>query len=171
MYFPTFSVIRQGVLWPVLINGLWANVSFSGWENLRSDMHPLWASQVALVVKNLPANTGRHKRHKFYPWIGKIPCKRAWQPASVFLPGESHGQKSLGATVHRVAKSQTRLKQLSMHASSVSLLPYCAVLGGQVFQMPQIENRGRLFTPRNLHEQKHIFMVLSRMSVCYCCIV
>ena len=26
---------------------------------------------------------------------GKIPWWRAWQPAPVFLPGESHGQKSL----------------------------------------------------------------------------
>ena len=26
---------------------------------------------------------------------GKIPWRRAWQPTPVFLPGESHGQKSL----------------------------------------------------------------------------
>ena len=25
----------------------------------------------------------------------KIPCRRAWQPTPVFLPGESHGQTSL----------------------------------------------------------------------------
>ena len=31
----------------------------------------------------------------FYPWVGKIPWRRAWQPALVFLPGESHGQRSL----------------------------------------------------------------------------
>ena len=37
----------------------------------------------------------RHKRHGFDPWIGKIPWKRAWQPTPVFLPGESHGQRSL----------------------------------------------------------------------------
>ena len=51
-------------------------------------------SQVALVVKNLPANAG-DIRHRFNPWVGKIPWRRAWQPASVFLPGESHGQRSL----------------------------------------------------------------------------
>ena len=28
-----------------------------------------------LVVKNLPANTGRHKRHGFKPWVGKIPLE------------------------------------------------------------------------------------------------
>ena len=30
------------------------------------------------------------------PWVGKIPWKRAWQLTPVFLPGESHGQRSLG---------------------------------------------------------------------------
>ena len=30
----------------------------------------------------------------FDPWVGKIPWKRAWQPTSVSLPGESHGQES-----------------------------------------------------------------------------
>ena len=31
----------------------------------------------------------------FDPWVRKIPWKRKWQPTSVFLPGESHGQRSL----------------------------------------------------------------------------
>ena len=31
----------------------------------------------------------------FNPWVGKIPWRRAWQPTPVFLPGESHGQRSL----------------------------------------------------------------------------
>ena len=37
----------------------------------------------------------RHKRHGFNPWVGKIPWRRARQPTPVFLPGESHGQRSL----------------------------------------------------------------------------
>ena len=49
------------------------------------------ASQVALVVKNPPAKAGRLKRRWFDHWVGKIPCRRAWQPAPVFLPGEFHG--------------------------------------------------------------------------------
>ena len=28
-------------------------------------------------------------------WVGKIPWRRKWQPTPVFLPGESHGWKSL----------------------------------------------------------------------------
>ena len=49
------------------------------------------ASQVALVVKSLPANTEDVRD----PWIRKIPWRRALQPPPVFLPGESHGQRSL----------------------------------------------------------------------------
>ena len=37
----------------------------------------------------------RHRRWGFNPWIGKISWRRAWQPTLVFLPGESHGQKSV----------------------------------------------------------------------------
>ena len=55
----------------------------------------VWASQVALVVKNLPVNAGRHERHRFDPCIRKIPWRWAWQPTPVFLPGKSHGQRSL----------------------------------------------------------------------------
>ena len=54
-----------------------------------------WASQVALVVKNMPANARDVKRHRFDPWMGKIPWRRAWEPTPVFLPRESHGQSSL----------------------------------------------------------------------------
>ena len=38
---------------------------------------------------------GRCKRWGCYPWVGKIPWKRKWQPTTVVSPGESHGQRSL----------------------------------------------------------------------------
>ena len=34
-------------------------------------------------------------RPEFYPWIGKMLWRREWQPTPVFLPGKSHGQRSL----------------------------------------------------------------------------
>ena len=37
----------------------------------------------------------RSKRRGFAPWAGKIPWRRAWQPTTVLLPGEFHGQRSL----------------------------------------------------------------------------
>ena len=37
----------------------------------------------------------RHQEYGLDAWVGKIPWRRAWQPTPVFLPGESHGQRSL----------------------------------------------------------------------------
>ena len=87
---------------------VWAsvkNLSFVFWGVLTL----LWASLVAQLVKNR-LQCGRTG---FDPWVGKIPWRKAWQPTPVFLPGESHGQKSLVGYIHRVTKS---LKWLSMHA-------------------------------------------------------
>ena len=47
------------------------------------------------MVKNSPDNAGDLKRLRFNPWVEKIPWRRAWQSAPVFLPGKSHGQRSL----------------------------------------------------------------------------
>ena len=53
------------------------------------------ASQVALVVKNLPASAADGRDVGFNPWVRKIPWRRKWQPTPVFSPGESHGQRNL----------------------------------------------------------------------------
>ena len=75
----------------------------------------LWASQAAQTVKNPPANAGDlGSRPGFNPWVRMTPQSRKWQPTPVFFPGESHGERSLVATVHRVAKYR---KQLSMQSS------------------------------------------------------
>ena len=34
-------------------------------------------------------------RHELDPWVWKIPWRRKWLPTPVFLPGKSHGQRSL----------------------------------------------------------------------------
>ena len=38
----------------------------------------------------------RRRTRGFDPWVQKIPWRRKWQPTPAFLPGESHGQRSLG---------------------------------------------------------------------------
>ena len=45
----------------------------------------------AQLVKNLPAV----QELGFESWVGKIPWSRKWKPTPVFVPGESHGQRSL----------------------------------------------------------------------------
>ena len=37
----------------------------------------------------------RHRRCEFDSWIERIPWSRKWQLTPVFLPGKSHGQRSL----------------------------------------------------------------------------
>ena len=46
---------------------------------------------------------------KFDPWIGKIPCRRKWQPTPGFLPGKFHGQRSLAGYSPWVARVRHNL--------------------------------------------------------------
>ena len=43
------------------------------------------------MVKSPLANAG----DVFDPWVGKIPWRRKWQPAPIFVPEKFHGQRSL----------------------------------------------------------------------------
>jgi len=47
------------------------------------------------VVKNLHANAGEAREHRFNPWVWKIPWRRKQQSTPVSLPGKFHGQRSL----------------------------------------------------------------------------
>ena len=47
------------------------------------------------MVKNLRANAGDVRDVGSIPGSGISPWRRAWQPTLIFLPGESHGQRSL----------------------------------------------------------------------------
>ena len=74
-------------------SALWAFVKLLNYSlpQFPCQYHGERASQVALLVKNLPTNAGDIKICGFR----KIPWRRKWQPTPVFLPGESHGQRSL----------------------------------------------------------------------------
>ena len=68
-----------------------------------------WATSLSLSFHSLsqgfPGGTSgkettcqcrRHKRCRFYPWVGKIPWRSAWQPISVFLSIESSWTREPG---------------------------------------------------------------------------
>ena len=57
----------------------------------------------------------RFERCRFNSWVGKIPWRRAWQPTLVFLPGESHGQRSLVGYRPQGHKESDMTEPLSMH--------------------------------------------------------
>ena len=48
----------------------------------------------------------KRRRCRFDPWVRKIPWRRAWQPAPVFLSGESHRQRSLAGHSPRICEDQ-----------------------------------------------------------------
>ena len=62
------------------------------------------------VVKSLPANVRRRRRHEFDPWLGKISWRRRGQYSCLERPMERAAWR---ATVHGVTKCPTRMKQLS----------------------------------------------------------
>ena len=50
---------------------------------------------MVLALKNLPSNAGDIRDSGLDPSVGKIPWRRKSQPAPVFSPEESHGQRNL----------------------------------------------------------------------------
>jgi len=50
---------------------------------------PRWLSS-----KESACDAGDIMRYRFDPCVGKVPWRRAWRPTQVFLPGESHGDRS-----------------------------------------------------------------------------
>ena len=65
------------------------------------------------VVKNPPAF--QKWRCEFNPWVRKIPSRMQWQPTSIFLPGDLHGQRSLLGYSPWGCKESDTTEQLSMH--------------------------------------------------------
>ena len=47
------------------------------------------------MVKNLPDSAGDTGDMGLIPRSGRFPWRRKWQPTPVFLPGDSHGWRSL----------------------------------------------------------------------------
>ena len=65
-----------------------------------------WASQVELMVKNLPVNARDIRDMGSIPGSGRSPGRRKWQPTS-FLLENPMDRGVWQATVHRVAQSDT----------------------------------------------------------------
>ena len=53
----------------------------------------------------------------FDPWDGTIPWRREWPPTRVFLPGESHGQRSPGGYGPQGHKESDTTERLTLSLS------------------------------------------------------
>ena len=75
------------------------------------------ASQVVLVVKNLPAYAGDVKDKGSIPGLGRSPGGRHGNPLQYScLENPMNREAWQTTTAHRVAQIRTQLKQLSIHA-------------------------------------------------------
>ena len=63
------------------------------------------------------------RRDGFGPWVRKIPWSRKWQPTPVFLPGKSHGQKSLAGNSPWVIKKSDMTECLKNFFSNIFCHP------------------------------------------------
>ena len=80
------------------------------------------ASQVALVVKNLPVSAGRCQRQGFNPWVRKIPWRSAWQPTPVFLENPMDKETWLvGYSPKGCKESDTTEATLQAHIHALEL--------------------------------------------------
>ena len=63
----------------------------------------------------------------FDPWVRKVPWRRKWQPTPVFLPGKSHGQRSLAGSMESQESDtieQINNKLFLFKLGKLSLLSY-----------------------------------------------
>ena len=72
-------------------------------------------SQVALVVKNPPANAGDKRDVGLIPELGRSPGGGHGNPLQYSCLGNPRDREAWQPTVHGVAWSQTCLKRLSTH--------------------------------------------------------
>ena len=90
------------------------NLALLGSKGLSQEWaHISWLVHPVLTYWSVPHDSKEEKIQ--LPWVGKIPWRRKWQPTPVFLPGESHGQRSLEGYNWWATKSWT---QLSTHTCS-----------------------------------------------------
>ena len=66
------------------------------------------------MVKNLPASAGDVRDTGSIPGLERFPWRRAWQPTPVFLPGESHGQRSLAGYAESIGLRRVRHDRVSV---------------------------------------------------------
>ena len=139
-----------------------------------------WGFPGGSVVKNPPASA---EDSSSTPGSGKIPWRRKWQPTPVFLPGKSHGQRSLVgySPWHRKESDMTkrlnsfghRLSAAHLWTIWVSMDPWLRTSPLQLekdpFGKPNADQRVALMSMDSGHmpqiNQIHIWLWLSLWTV------
>ena len=130
------------MLLPGKSHGQRSLIGYSPWGHKESDtterLHSLivnMGSPSGSSGKEPACNAGDVKRHRFDPWIGKIPWGRAWQRTPVFLPGDSHRQKSLAG--HKESDRTAATEHTHTHISLESPIFILSII-------PAVTTRGQI---------------------------
>ena len=90
----------------------------NGWMDGQKEVYPLnMGFPSGASGEESTCRYRRCGRGSFDPWVGKTPWRRAWQPTPGFLPGESHGQRSLAGYSPRGRRELDTTKDAHMHHS------------------------------------------------------
>ena len=81
-----------------------------------------WASLMAQRLKCLPAMQETWVRS---PGSGRFPWRRKWQPTPIFLPGESHGRRSLVGYSPWDRKESDTAERLHFHSQDAKSRNTC----------------------------------------------
>ena len=89
------SALEKGLAWPTSCWHHPRNLRKNRGARCGISYNPLPDIPTWLKCKESACQGRRLKRRGFSPWVGKILWRRKWQLAPVFLPGKSHGRRSL----------------------------------------------------------------------------
>ena len=136
-------------MWPFMPDFLHLAQCFQG-----SSMYPYFIPLYGCIILHLnggfPGGSAvkestcqrRCWRCRFDPWVEKIPWRRKWLPTPVFLPGKSHGQKSLaGYSPWALKESDTPdLLSTSILMSLTTLSLFSSIVNSRAHPLSILEN-------------------------------
>ena len=102
---------------------------------------------MVLVVRNPPASAGDVRDMGSIPGSGRFPGIGNGNPLQYSCLGNSMDSGAWWATVHSIAKSQTRLKHLSTHECRHSINKIC--IGSVCLKLQNADERNQRFDKWN----------------------
>ena len=81
------------------------------WDLLSK--HPRWFSSKESICQCIS--------HGFNPVVGRIPCRRKWQPSLLFFTAKSHRQRSLAGYSPQGLKESDTTEHVEMKATNVNI--------------------------------------------------
>ena len=89
------------------------NISHGLISNIATQLKTFFCSPGHMNNLGFPRGSGAMQETWVQSWVGKIPCRRAWQPTPASLPGQFHGQRSLAGYSPWGHKESDTTEQLS----------------------------------------------------------